>query len=127
MTYALTRSRDGADGEVRYDTARNTWQAAQSPATELVVIALRTQRGECLVDRELGVDWKAVDKLRIDARETARAVILAGLRRYVTSGAIAEVTADVKVFPARGLIEFSVSFVDVRLSTQTRQRVDGVR
>lgn len=127
MTYAVTRSRSGVAGEVRWDSTRNTWLRAQSPATELVIIALRTQLGECIVDRELGVDWAAVDKLRSDAPATARAAIIAGLHRYVTAGFISDVDAVVSVFPVRGVLEFDVSFVDVRLGTQTRQRVAGVR
>lgn len=125
MTYAITRSRSSADGEVQWDRTRNRWARAESPATELVRIAMRTQRGTCIVDPTLGIDWAAVDLLRTDAQATAQAAILAGLSRYVASGAIADVTARVAVFPARGRIEFDVSFVDVRLNAQTRQRVTG--
>lgn len=127
MTYAITRARSGADGDLRWDEVRNTWRRAESPATELVVIALRTQLGECLVDGTLGVDWSSVDKLRTDAQATARAAIIAGLRRYVVAGYIGDVDVRVMVFPSRGRIEFDVSFVDVRLATQTRQRVTGER
>jgi hypothetical protein len=127
VTYAITRSRSGNDGEVQWDATRNSWLRASSPAAELVLIALRTQRGECLVDLTLGVDWAAVDKLRVDAQATARAVILAGLARYVTAGQIRDVTADVQVFSARGLLAFDVSFIDVQLGAQTRQRVRGER
>lgn len=125
MTYAITRSRSGATGEVQWDRTRNSWKRAASPATEMVLIAMRTQRGTCIVDPTLGIDWAAVDLLRTDAQATAQAAILAGLARYVASGTIADVTARVLVFPARGRIEFDVSFVDVRLGAQTRQRVTG--
>lgn len=127
MTYAVTRARSGVAGEVQWDATRNTWKRSTSPATELVTIALLTQRGECIVDRDLGVDWNAVDKLRTDAQATARAVILAGLARYVRAGQIRDVVVEVDVYPVRGMIAFDVSFVDVQLSTQTRQRVTGER
>lgn len=125
MTYAITRARSGVGGEVRWDSSRNSWLRSPSPATELVIIALLTQRGECLVDTSLGVDWQSVDKLRTDARATAEAAIASGLQRYVASGFISDVIARVAVFPARGAIEFDVSFVDVRLGTSERQRVTG--
>lgn len=127
MTYAVTRARSGVNAEVRWDATRNSWQRAESPATELVTIALLCQRGACPVDPDLGVDWASVDKLRTDAPATAREAILAGLKRYVDAGQIRDVIASVQVFPARGVMEFDVSFVDVQLSTQTRQRVRGER
>jgi len=125
MTYSITRARSGVAGEVQWDATRNTWKRATSPATELVTIALRCQRGACPVDPALGVDWSSVDKLRTDAPARAEAAIRAGLARYVSSGQITDLAVRVDVFPARGLIAFDVSFVDVQLSTQTRQRVTG--
>lgn len=123
--YAVTRARSGVGAEVQWDSARNSWKRSQSPATELVTIALGCQRGGCPTDPELGVDWASVDKLRTDAGATARAAILAGLKRYVDAGQIRDVVAEVEVYPARGLLTFDVSFVDVQLAAQTRQRVRG--
>lgn len=127
MTYAVARSRSGVGAEVKWDAARNSWQRSPSPASELVVIALQCQRGECPVDTALGVDWSSVDKLRTDARARAEDAIRAGLKRYVDSGAIADLVVSVEVYPARGLLTFDVSFVDVLLGAQTRQRVRGER
>lgn len=123
--YAVTRARSGVACEVQWDSARNSWRRSQSPATELVVIALSCQRGGCPTDPDLGVDWASVNKLRTDAPATARAAILAGLKRYVDAGQIRDVKAEVEVYPARGAIAFDVSFVDVQLATQARQRVRG--
>lgn len=125
MTYAVTRARSGVAGEVQWETTRNTWKRSASPATELVTIAMRTQRGSCPVDPDLGVDWAAVDKLRTDAPARAEAAIRAGLARYVSARQISDLAVRVDVYPARGMIAFDVSFVDVQLSAQTRQRVTG--
>lgn len=127
MTYAVARSRSGVGAEVKWDAARNSWLRSPSPAAELVVIAMQCQRGECPVDTALGVDWSSVDKLRTDARARAEDAIRAGLKRYVDSGAIADLVVSVEVYPARGLLTFDVSFVDVLLGAQTRQRVRGER
>lgn len=127
MTYAVARARSGVNGEVQWDTSRNSWRRSVSPAAELVVIAMQCQRGECPVDPALGVDWASVDKLRTDARARAEDAIRAGLKRYVDSGAIADLVVSAEVYPARGLLTFDVSFVDVLLGAQTRQRVRGER
>ena len=79
------------------------------------------------MDPALGVDWSSVDKLRTDARTRAEDAIRTGLKRYVDSGAIADLVVSVEVYPARGLLTFDVSFVDVLLGAQTRQRVRGER
>ena len=70
MTYAVTRARD-VNSEVKWDDTRNTWKRASSPAAEMVLLILRPQRGRCLVDPDMGVDWAKVDKLRTDASATA--------------------------------------------------------
>ncbi len=127
MTYAVARARSGVNGEVKWDNTRNSWRRSVSPASELVVIAMQCQRGECPVDPALGVDWASVDKLRTDARTRAEDAIRTGLKRYVDSGAIADLVVSVEVYPARGLLTFDVSFVDVLLGAQTRQRVRGER
>lgn len=126
MTYAIAESISAATGEVQWDAKRNTWLLAESPATELVVIALRTQLGACPVMPDLGVDWNSVNKLATDAPARADAAVRAGLKRYVDSGAIADLKLRVDVFPARNRIEFDVSFIDTRLpSSATRRRVAG--
>lgn len=127
MTYAVARARTGVGAEVRWDASRNSWLRSPSPAAELVVIAVQCQRGTCPVDPDLGVDWASVDKLRTDARTRAEDAIRAGLKRYVDSGAIADLRVTAEVYPARGMIAFDVSFVDVLLAAQTRQRVRGER
>lgn len=127
MTYSVAFARSGVDGEIQWDAVRNSWKRSESPATELVVIALQCQRGTCPVDLALGVDWSSVDKLRTDARARAEDAIRAGLKRYVDSGAIADLRVSAEVYPARGMIAFDVSFVDVLLGAQTRQRVRGER
>ena len=122
MTYAVTRARD-VNSEVKWDSARNTWKRATSPAAEMVLLILRTQRGRCLVDPDMGVDWAKVDKLRTDASATANAIITAALAPLVSDGKISELSVRADVYPVRGMIAFDVSFVDVQL--RTRERVTG--
>lgn len=125
MSYAIAESISAATGEVQWDATRNTWRLAESPATERVVIALRTQLGSCPTMPDLGVDWASVSKLSTDAPARADAAVRAGLRRYVDTGAITDLTVRVDVFPARNRMEYDVSFFDPRLSTTKRQRVQG--
>ena len=56
----------------------------------MVLLILRTQRGRCLVDPDMGVDWAKVDKLRTDASATANAIITAALAPLVSDGKISE-------------------------------------
>lgn len=128
MTYAVTRARSGLTGEVLWDAKRNnTWQLAQSPAAELVLFILRTQKGKCLVRPDLGVDWSRVNKLRTDARATAEAAVRDALAEPVRSGAIRDVEVAARVYPSRSLLELDVSFVDVRLRAQTRTTLPTLR
>jgi len=120
MTYATTRARSGLTGEVLFDDRRGTWRDAQSPATEMVVIILRTPLGKCLVRPTLGVDWSRVNKLRTDAPATAQAAVNAALAPLVRDGFIRDQQVTARVFSSRGLLELDVSFIDVRLRAQTR-------
>lgn len=115
MTYAFTRSRSALDGDVRMDPRTGSWQAASSPALEMVLNTLRTPLGGCLATPDLGVDWSKVDTLRTDAAATGRAVILAGLQPLVSTGWITDVRAEVTVDARRGLLGYTVTFVDPRL------------
>lgn len=125
MSYAIAESISGATGEVQWDATRNAWREAESPATELVVIALRTQLGSCPVMPDLGVDWASVNKLSTDAPARAEAAVRAGLRRYVDAGQITNLTVRVDVFPARNRMDYDVSFIDPKLSSARPQRVTG--
>jgi len=120
MTYATTRARSGVSGEVLFVARKGTWQNAQSPAAEMVLLILRTPKGRCLVRPEMGVDWRRVNKLRTDAGNTARAAVLDALGPLVQTGYIADPRASVRVYPTRGYLELDVSFVDVRLRAATR-------
>ena len=120
MTYAATRARSGLTGDVLFDDRRGTWKLAASPATEMVLIILRTTLGKCLVRPTLGVDWSRVNKLRTDAPATAQAAVNAALAPLVRDGFIRDPQVTARVFSSRGLLELDVSFIDVRLRTQTR-------
>lgn len=122
MSYGVTRTQDQT-GDVGWVSGRNTWERAESPVAERVRFVLATPRGECLVDPELGVDWRRVDLLRTDAVATAEASIRAALKGLVDAQEIRDVAVRVDVFPARGLIAYDVSFVDVKL--KALRRVQG--
>ena len=116
MTYAIARALSPNAGPTL--DARGAWTRATSPALERVLIALRTQLGACPVMPPLGVDWRHVDKLRTSARADAEAAIRAGLASLVTDGTIRDLAVDVKVSAARGLLTYTVEFVDVLLATR---------
>ena len=120
MTYAATRARSGLTGDVLFDDRRGTWKLAASPATEMVLIILRTPLGKCLARPSLGVDWSRVNKLRTDAPATAQAAVNAALAPLVRDGFIRDPQVTARVFSSRGLLELDVSFIDVRLRAQTR-------
>lgn len=120
MTYATTRARRPSDGAVQINSRTNSWQAASSPMLEVVLLELRTEKGECLADPDMGVEWKKVRKNSISAPATAKALIEAALRRHVTAGRIVTKSVVVEVNAARGTLAYEVTFTDVRLnSTQT--------
>lgn len=125
MTYALTRARRPADGAVLMDSRTNSWLAASSPMAEVVANELRTEKGECLADPDMGVEWKKVRKNSIGAPATAKALIEAALRRHVTAGRITLVSVVVEVSAARGTLAYEVVFTDVRAGAQ--QTVTGTR
>lgn len=116
MTYAACRALAPNAGPTLDVNGR--WSRATSPALERVLIALRTQLGACPVMPELGVDWRRVDKLRTSAQADAETAIRAGLASLVTDGAIRDLKVDVKVSAARGLLTYTVDFVDVLLATR---------
>ena len=114
--YAITRSL-GPAGQPTLN-AVGTWTRATSPALEQVLIILRTQLGQCLVLPTLGVDWRRVDKLRTSAPADAETVIRSGLAALVRDGTIANLAVTAKVSAARGVLTFTVDFLDVLLNAQ---------
>lgn len=123
--YAYTMAYDPATGDVRFDDATGMWVEAPSPATECVLLALRTQLGSAAAQPGLGVDWAAIRKATTNAPATARITITRGLQGLVTRGVIAglNVTVAVDGIPGDGTLAtggarllYSVSFVDVRLA-----------
>lgn len=119
MTYAVARKLDPATGQPSLQTS-GRWVRATSPALEMVKLCLKTQAGDCPVDPELGVNWRAVNKLRTSAPADAEGAIRAGLGRLVRAGHIRDVKVSAAVL--RGALTYEVSFVDVllqqRITTQ---------
>ncbi len=126
MTYAITRARSPVTGEVLFDDRRATWRVAPSPATEVVLIILRTPRGSCLVDPTRGVDYSRINKLRTDAPATARAAVTEALQSVVTAGLIRDVRVEARVFASSSRLELDVSFVDVQLRTNERTKLPTI-
>ena len=114
--YAITRSL-GPAGQPTLN-AVGTWTRATSPALEQGLIIHRTQLGQCLVLPTLGVDWRRVDKLRTSAPADAETVIRSGLAALVRDGTIANLAVTAKVSAARGVLTFTVDFLDVLLNAQ---------
>ena len=126
MTYAVHPLLDPATGNPSLD-AFGAVRMSDSPAREMVLIALRTQLGACPVDPDLGVDWRRVDKLRTSARADAETVIRAGLQRLVRRGDIASLAVVAKVAASTGTLTYTVSFVDVLATSQAALTVTGTR
>ena len=118
--YLHTHARNPATGAVLM--TGNQWRASTSPMVEVVAMALRTQRGACLVDPELGVDWSAIRKLGAGAVATAKAAITKALARHVRAGEITNVLVECEADVARGLLVYSVKFIDPRLSRRVTIR-----
>jgi hypothetical protein len=123
--YTITRKRAPTTGEPLMAAAPNAnrWAIAAAPMTEPVAMTMRSQLGACALDPSLGVNWRAIDKLRTGASATARFVIEQALARYVTAGLIANVVVAAEVVGAR--VEWDVAFTDPR--TKTRPRITGSR
>jgi hypothetical protein len=92
--------------------AIGTWSRATSPSGEMVRLALRTQLGACVVDPELGVDWRRIQKLRTSAPADAETAIRAGLARLLRLGLIRDLAVRVKVRAAVGRIDYEVDYRD---------------
>lgn len=116
MTYAYARRHEPTTGEVAFNEATGQWPGASSPALESVLFALRTQLGSALCAPGIGVDWAKLDKVTPNAEALAEQLITAGLRRYVTSGAIADLKVTARIDAANRLL-YAVVFKDVRLGT----------
>lgn len=120
MTYASTFKTDPITGGVLF--LGNGRIESVSPQVERVLFVLRTERGRCLADPDIGVEWSRVSKLGTGAADTAKAAITAALRFMVEESAITDlvVTADVDV--SRGLLVYDVAFTDPRLDRRVRIR-----
>lgn len=113
MTYAVELARDPATGAPRFDQNTGSFTESDSPAREVVLMTLRTQKGLCLVDPDLGVDWRALRKVTTNLAATARDAITASLTRYVRTGVIADLAVETELRGA--LLVFRVTFTDPRL------------
>ncbi len=116
--YAVTRRRDPTSGEVVFDG--NRWSSSPSPMAEVVLMALRSRRGQCLADVTFGVPWDRVRKLGTGAAAAAKAAIEEGLRYLVSEGSIARLAVEAEVDAQRGALLYSVTFTDPRLDRRVR-------
>jgi hypothetical protein len=120
--YAYTIAYDPATGEVRFDDRTGLWVAAPSPATECVLLILRTQLGSARAQPGLGVDWNALRKATTGVASTARILITRALQPLVLSNTISGL--NVTVYPIDGAgasqggarLLYAVTFVDSRLA-----------
>ena len=96
----FTRQYDPATRDVRFDTARASWRQG-SPAAELVTAALSTRKGEAARDPSYGIDLSRVQNAAPNATAEYRAAAEAALARYVTSGALRDlsITATAGTLP----------------------------
>lgn len=90
---------------------------------EVVLAVLRTPKGRCLVDPDLGVDWSRVQNLTANAGSVAKAVIESALQRYVSAGLIANLQVATQADPEYGRLVYGLEFRDVR--AQQRVTIQG--
>lgn len=118
--YAFTPRRDPTSGEVVLDG--NRWAASPAPMAEVVLMVLRTRRGQCLADPTLGVAWDRVNKIGTGAAATAKAVIEEALRFLVNDGQIARLAVKAEVDARAGALAYEVTFTDPRLDRRSTIR-----
>lgn len=115
MTYAVELQRTPSSGEPVFSQSTGSFIESDSPAREMVLLCLRTQKGACLVDPDLGVDWRALRKVTTNLPATAKDYLTAALSRYVRAGVIAGLAVATEYNAAvKGLV-FTVTFTDPRL------------
>lgn len=118
MTYAFTVKTDPSSGEPLF--SGNSRVESTSPQVERALFILRTPRGSCLLDPDIGVEWSRVNKLATGAAETAKAAITDGLRALTSDNSILNLTVACEVSVARGLLLYDVAFTDPRLDRRAR-------
>lgn len=86
-------------GDLLFDASRRSWEAAQSPLGEALLMALRTQKGTAARDMSYGIDLSKVDNQRENAAVMLRNAILDCLQRFVANGRLKRpVTVTTTVF-----------------------------
>ena len=114
--YGASRSLNPATGDVDWYPPFSTWTSIPG-ARQRVIIALRTQLGQCLVAPTLGVDWQSVTNAALPQRAlVARTAILVALAGLVKDGSITQLSVSVDV-PSAASLTYSVSYYDVQLGT----------
>lgn len=135
--YAYTLAFDPATGDVRFDVATGLWVEAPSPATECVLLILRTQLGSAQAQPTMGVDWASIRKATTNIASTAQILITRALQPLVLQGAIQGLNVRVEVDgvgdspSASGVggarLRYEVSFVDSRLAVDRPGGVTTIR
>lgn len=108
----------GPDGALSL-TAAGELAESTAPAMAQVLVILRTQKGSCPLDPELGVDWRKLDKAAPNAPAVLRTLILEALAPLVADGTIRDPAVSAST-PRRGRIDFTLTFTDA----VTGERVD---
>ena len=97
----LTPHIDPANGDLVLDDGDLAWAA--SAALGCVVFTLRTQLGTCLLDTEIGTDWKVARADTADAPKALQREIERALRWVVDAGLLVDLVVTVERKPPRGL------------------------
>lgn len=100
----------GADGALSL-SASGELAESTAPAMAEVLVVLRTQKGACPLDPELGVDWRKLDKAAPNAPAVLRTLILEALAPLVADGTIRDPSVSAST-PRRGRIDFTLTFTD---------------
>lgn len=107
--YAYTRAVDPLTGDYVFEHDEYV------PAVPLVAVAinvLRTPKGQCLTDPELGVDYDGVGSMDSGFEPRMVQALTAGFARYVASGLMTDFRAAAQRILRTALVD--VAFVDPR-------------
>ncbi len=118
MSYLFSPALDAASG----DWLAGTDRPGGAPATQIVLWALRTQRGGFAPDESFGADYRVVQRLTAGSQAAWKAEVERALSRFVQRGVIRDVKVTVDP-PAKGVLRFEVSFRDPRVEERSTLRL----
>lgn len=107
------------------DPGTGDWKAGRpggQPATEAVLLLLRTQRGSYAPDPDYGVDFGLIQKRAPNTAALWQAEVRRALARLDRAGLVRDVAVTVDAPAASGRLFYSVEFTDPRTAERVPLR-----